>query len=309
MSAYQNTNHELEDNINMQSQWVEEYNKMKKRYDRAIIQTLSVLEPTAVFGALEALHEAHVAGVRVSVDGADLVLDPAPTSPELLSHLEHHEAAIVALLHRKEDGLNALHWHALYEDCVCINETEGGLSREEAEASAFEYCYRTRLSLNPVMLSDTVCPHCAGVGEKSGPLLPYRGDAWVHEGCESAWSQARQAEAAVDDLGAILDRAPPFSQDCCAQCGEPGDDPYSAETYGVHESCAEVLSQVREAEAMAVFSAMGLRPPAETEVYYDLAIRSRVGTWSITIRTGLQKNEPSPIKRAEGSNAQGGGAL
>jgi hypothetical protein len=249
---------ELEDNIKMQSQWVEECNKMKKQYDRANVPSLSVLDPTAVFGALEALHEAQVAGIRVSVDGADLVLEPAPTSPELLSHLDLHEAAIVALLHRKEDGRNALHWHEIYEDCVRINETEGGLSREEAEANALEYCWHTWLRLNPVMLSDGVCPHC-NVGEESGPLLPYRG-AWVHESCESAWSQARQAETAVDDLGAILDWAPPFSQDCCAQCGEkPGDALYYAETYGVHEGCEEALSQARQAEAMAVLSAMGLR--------------------------------------------------
>jgi hypothetical protein len=59
--------------------------KMKQKYD------LSELESTAVLGALEALHEADVAGIRVRVDGDDLVLaPPAPTSPELLSRLEHH---------------------------------------------------------------------------------------------------------------------------------------------------------------------------------------------------------------------------
>jgi hypothetical protein len=218
-------------------------------------------------------------------------------------------AAIVALLHRKEDGRNALDWHGLYEDSVGINETEGDLSRDEAEENAFKYCCHTWRGLNPVMLSDCVCPHCSD-GPESGNLLLHRGDAWVHESCESAWSQARQAEAAVDDLGAILDWTPPFSLDCCAQCGEQlGDALYYAETYGVHESCTEALSQAREAEATAALWAMGLRPPADTDVSYDLAIRSRGWTWGITIRKGLQENERCPIKNSEGSNAQSGGNL
>jgi hypothetical protein len=100
--------------------------------------------------------------------------------------------------------------------------------------------------------------------------------------------------------------APPYPD----QCGkDPGDARLYGERYGVHESCEEALSQAREAEAAAAFSAMGLRPPADTEVCYNLAIRSRVGAWAITIRKGFQEKERSPIKKAKGSNAQSGGAL
>jgi hypothetical protein len=108
----------------------------------------------------------------------------------------------------------------------------------------------------------------------------------------------------VDDLGAKLDWPPRFSPSRCVQCG--GVARLYGEMYGVHESCEEALSQAREAEAAAAFSAMGLRPPADTEVYYDLAIGSRVGTWAITIRKGVQEKERPPIKKAEELNAQSG---
>jgi hypothetical protein len=191
---------------------------MKKRYD------LSSMEPTAILGAFEALHEAQVAGIRVSICGYEMMFEPpAPISPELRSQLEHREAPIVALLHRKKDGRNALDWHLLYEDCVRIHEREGDLSRDEAEANAFYHCCHVYLGLRPVMLSDGVCPHCSA-GEELDPLLPYRDDGWVHEDCESAWSEARQAEAAADDLGPMLDWGPRFSPDRCVQCGEQSDD-------------------------------------------------------------------------------------
>ena len=52
-----------------------------------------------------ALKEARAAGVRIGVDGDDLVLEAsAPPAAAVLDHLSSHKAAIVALLRLGCDG-------------------------------------------------------------------------------------------------------------------------------------------------------------------------------------------------------------
>src|SRR5215216_6522493 len=60
--------------------------------------------------AAEDLERARAAGVRVDVDGHDLVLEAsAPPPPAVLKELAHHKVAIVALLRSKRDGFIARH--------------------------------------------------------------------------------------------------------------------------------------------------------------------------------------------------------
>jgi hypothetical protein len=162
--------------------------------------------------ATEAFKEARAAGIRVNIDGDDLVLEaPAPPSPALLSLLKHHKAGILALLQPKKDGWTAENWHALFEEPAEIGEYKCGLSQHRAEANAFKACIATWLNQNLVISPGGFCFHCGAADQPNDALLPYGttppGAAWLHGGCWPAWSRARQAQA-TDALAAMGIRPP-----------------------------------------------------------------------------------------------------
>jgi hypothetical protein len=67
-------------------------------------------------------------------------------------------------------------------------------------------------------LSDHACGHCTD-GPRPNDRLGPCSEAWVHEDCSGEWSEARQAQAMVDDHGAKLDWTPRFSADSrCVVC-------------------------------------------------------------------------------------------
>ena len=91
--------------------------------------------------ALKALSAARIAGIRLHVEGDDLLLD-APTAPPsaVIDALSCHKASIVALLLPARDGWSAEDRQVFFDERAGILEFDGGLSRSEAEAQAFECC-------------------------------------------------------------------------------------------------------------------------------------------------------------------------
>ena len=88
-----------------------------------------------------ALMEARAAGVRIGIDGDDLVLEAsAPPPAAVLDHLSSHKAAIVTLLRPGCDGWSAEDWQVYFDERAGIAEFDGGLPRERAEALAFACC-------------------------------------------------------------------------------------------------------------------------------------------------------------------------
>jgi hypothetical protein len=76
--------------------------------------------------AAEALKAARAAGVCVSVDGDDLLLEaPAPSPSAVLDLLARHKAGIIALLHLADEGWSA---HAS-EDGGMVNGRDETLIR------------------------------------------------------------------------------------------------------------------------------------------------------------------------------------
>src|SRR4051794_26223168 len=95
--------------------------------------------------AVEALRMAHAAGVDLSVDEHDLVLEALSEPPSaVLDMLRQHKAGIVILLQRglrvRYCSWSAEDWRAFFDERAGIAEFDGRLSRAEAEASAFTYC-------------------------------------------------------------------------------------------------------------------------------------------------------------------------
>jgi hypothetical protein len=150
--------------------------------------------------AAEALKAARAAGLRVNLDGDDLLLEaPAPPPTEILDLLSRHKPAIVMLLRPAPDGWSAWDWQAFYDERSGIAELDGGLPRREAEARAFACCVVEWLNRNPAGSSPGRCLGCGQAEHSHDPLLPFGtetiGHAWLHSRCWPAWHAARKAEA------------------------------------------------------------------------------------------------------------------
>jgi hypothetical protein len=91
--------------------------------------------------AVKTLKMAQAAGVRIDVEGRDLVLAAAaPPPPALLRILARDKAEILRLLRPANDVWTPADWQALFDERAAIAEFDGGLSRPEAEAQAFTRC-------------------------------------------------------------------------------------------------------------------------------------------------------------------------
>lgn len=73
--------------------------------------------------AVDTIKAARIAGVRLALDGEDLVLEAqSQLSPALLDALSHHKAEIVALLLPGPDGWSAEDWRVFFDERAGIAE-------------------------------------------------------------------------------------------------------------------------------------------------------------------------------------------
>jgi hypothetical protein len=111
--------------------------------------------------AAEALQAALAAGIQVEIDGADLLLKAsAPPPAVVLDGLSRHKARILALLRPAKVDRAA-------------DEFDGGLSRAQANAHAFEYCVIEWLNRNPAQSVPGHCLDCGAGNRRGDPLLPF----------------------------------------------------------------------------------------------------------------------------------------
>ena len=152
--------------------------------------------------ATEALTMAQAAGIRIEVDGSDLLLKAsAPPPPDLLVELTRHKTGIIALLRSDSRGWTAADWRALFDKRASTAKFANGLPRVQAEARAFACCVAEWLLRNPVRSAQAHCVHCGGGDRAHDPLLPFgtetTGHVWLHSRCWSCWHESRMAEAAT----------------------------------------------------------------------------------------------------------------
>jgi hypothetical protein len=153
-----------------------------------------------VVSAREVLNAVRAAGVRVVVDGNDLILE-APTQPSamLLDMLARDKAAIVALLGPGADGWKADDWRAFFDQRRTAATRGGRVSRTDAEARAFNCCVVEWLNRHPIRSSADRCSWCGGMERDDNVLLPFgiesSGHAWLHSECWAPWRDCREREA------------------------------------------------------------------------------------------------------------------
>jgi hypothetical protein len=180
--------------------------------------------------AVQALEAARRAGIRLRIDGDDLVLEAAARpQASVLDLLSRHKPSIIALL-RPVNGWSGEDWQAFFDERAGIAEFDGGLPRGEAEARAFACCVVEWLNRNPVRSHPARCLGCGEAEYAHDPLLPFgtesSGHAWLHSGCSPAWRHARKAGAvtALAAMGIFQPRPHSDRKEDCddAQAGEVG---------------------------------------------------------------------------------------
>jgi hypothetical protein len=150
--------------------------------------------------AVEALKVARAAGIRLRIDGDDLLLEAAvPPPAPVLDYLSRYKADVVRTLRSAEDGWSAEDWQIFFDERAGIAEFDGGLPRSDAEAQAFACCIVEWLNRNPARSPPGRCLGCGDHEHGHDPLLPYgvepTGYAWLHSRCWEAWYAARKREA------------------------------------------------------------------------------------------------------------------
>ena len=164
--------------------------------------------------AVEALKVARAVGIRVRIDGEDLVLRaPAPPPTAVVEALSRHKADIVAMLRPMSDGWSAEDWQTRFCDLVGRFQFDCGLPRPTAEAQAFEACIVEWLNRNPAPSPMGRCAWCGQLESEGASIVPFGTEpgthAWLHGECWRPWQDARRAEAmkALSRIGGLAGAA------------------------------------------------------------------------------------------------------
>jgi hypothetical protein len=174
--------------------------------------------------AAAVLRAARAAGVKLAIDGDDLLLDAATMPPaSVVDALRRHKAEVVAMLRSGRDGWSAENWRLFFEERAAIAEFAGGLPRTEADAQAVACCIVEWLNRNPSPSAPGRCAWCGQAESNDAVVLPYGVEPgthiWLHAECWPAWqdtrrSQAREALARMG-IGCIV----------TGGCGHPSNEP------------------------------------------------------------------------------------
>jgi TubC N-terminal docking domain len=153
--------------------------------------------------AVQVLAEARSKGIQVHLDGDNLLLEaPAPPPSAVLDALSRHKAEIVELLRPRADGWSTADWLLYFAKRAAVAEFDGGLTRADAEAQAFECCIVQWLNRNPGLSVGGRCVWCGRAETEDTVVLPFGADpgmhAWLHAECWPAWHQARRAKAVAE---------------------------------------------------------------------------------------------------------------
>ena len=164
--------------------------------------------------AAEALRVAQDAGVRVSLEGHELVLwasiEPAPA---VLDGLSRYKSDIIDLFRLGQVRWTDQEWQSLFDERAKAAEHDGW-SRLDAETNAYHDCVDQWLALHPPQAApDGCCLRCGtSIRQDDQPTIAVAccGDiaGWLHDRCASDWKNLRRYKARTA-LRWLLDRTVP----------------------------------------------------------------------------------------------------
>ena len=124
--------------------------------------------------AIAALEAARAAGVRLKVEGDDLVLEASAAPPSaVLDLLSRYKPGIATILRPGLGGWSTEDWHAFFAERAGIAEFDGALPRPQAEELAFTCCVVEWLNRSAVSSMPGRCIGCGGIQNAHDPLLPF----------------------------------------------------------------------------------------------------------------------------------------
>jgi len=143
-------------------------------------------------------HKADIIAMLLNEQEADQ--EPA-TNSESDGRPPHHAAKCEELIRNADGGWSAQDWQAFFDERAGIAEFDGGLSRPEAEASAFACCVAEMMNRTLVVSDPDRCVYCGGDDRSGDRLLPFvattTGHTWLHPACWESWFRGRQGDAAA----------------------------------------------------------------------------------------------------------------
>jgi len=150
--------------------------------------------------ALDILDRARQHGIAIEACGDRLKLKaPAKPPDDLLEQIRAHKPDIVSLLQPASDEWTSEDWQAYFNERAAHIEYEGGESRPQAEARAYECCITEWLNRHPVRSDPGRCAWCGRPDNDGHTVVPFgadgRGHSWLHPECWDEWFQNRREQA------------------------------------------------------------------------------------------------------------------
>ena len=167
--------------------------------------------------ATEAIRRAEASGIRLAVEGADLVLDADLEPPvDVVNAIRRNKAEIIDLLGSRDDVWAAEHWQAFFDERAGIAEFDGSQTRADAEALAFECCLVEWLDRHPERSNAGRCARCGKPDRDRHAVVPFgsesHGHTWLHPDCWTDWIQDRRGRAQQALAAMGLDAPPEYSK-------------------------------------------------------------------------------------------------
>ena len=165
--------------------------------------------------AAKAIRLAEASGIRIGVEGTHLILDADLEPPvDVVNAIRCHKAEIIELLGVSGDEWTAADWQAFFEEHSGIAEFDGGQTRADAEANAFECCVVEWLNRHLEVSDPSRCARCGRPDPDGHAVVPFgtesKGHTWLHPKCWNEWSRVRR-ERAQQALAAMGLDVPPKS--------------------------------------------------------------------------------------------------
>jgi hypothetical protein len=148
---------------------------------------------------------AHAQNARATAEQQPKPLKTSRSLPPV-AHVAHVAHENIEDRKASGGGWDAEDWQTYFDERAAIAEFDGGLSRAEAEALAFECCIGHWLTIVPPAIADDGnCPGCnQPLGEQAVPVLRAGGGhVWLHHGCIEKFTVRRRMEArrALTEMG------------------------------------------------------------------------------------------------------------
>lgn len=175
--------------------------------------------------ATEAVRLAQENGIRLRVSGNDLILEadrePAAT---VLDALKCHKTEVVTIVASGRYTWGAEDWQAFFDERAGIAEFDGGQSRADAEAIAFECCIIEWLNRHPDRSDPDRCAWCGQPDHNEHAIVPFctgnLGCTWLHPECWHDWHAMRKADAVAALLAMGIIQPTNFPNDFGKNGGE-----------------------------------------------------------------------------------------